>query len=384
MIGNCILFVAELTGIVWTACALALAIGIGRLKLPESEAVTCGEATASLGKPTVSVLIAARNEEHNIGRCLEAMSRQDYPDQLREIVVIDDNSTDGTAGIVKSYLDRIKGLRLIDAGELRPGMAPKKSALIKGIHATTGEIILTTDADCEPPPGWITGIVEAFSTETDSVVGYSPLRGAGQMGKLSRFDGLVSAVISAGSIGLGIAGSAVGRNFAYRRRAWQDAGGFGGSAAGASGDDDLLLQRIARNGGRIAFAIDPGTFVPARGKASFTDWWCMKRRHFSAGKRYTPSLKVLGSLLYLFNPALIAMFVFAMLGHIDPILAAAVWGAKLSVDGLALARGVRLFNERGWIVPWLIGEIISPFILTILIPASLVGKIAWKGRKLER
>ena len=368
-----ILWLTVTTGAVWVAVALALMTGLGRHR-----------STSTDMKPTVSVIIAARNEENNIGNCLQALSAQDYPAELREIVVIDDNSTDRTKEIAEGYLTRIPGLRIIDAGAPLKGVAPKKSALIKGIGESSGDVIITTDADCSPPPGWITEMAGLFEPDVEAVVGFSPLEGKGLTGALVNFDSLVNAVVSAGSLGLGVAGSAVGRNFAYRRKAWLDAGGFGSGAAAASGDDDLLLQRIAANGGRILFATDPASFVPATGKKSPVEWWRMKRRHFSAGRRYKPGLIVLGTLLYLFNPALIAMTVCVICGEIKPCwLIISIWGLKISVDGLALARGADLFKVYNWKIPWLVAELISPFILTVLLPASMVGRIGWKGRLLK-
>ena len=368
-----ILYITLITGAIWAATVIALNIGLGRHK-----------AFSSDFKPRLSVLIAARNEEKNIDDCLLTLSAQDYPVDLREIVVIDDNSTDRTKEIASGYTERIPGFKVIDVGTPREGVAPKKSALITGIAETTGEIIITTDADCSPPPGWLSEMAGLFEPDVDAVVGFSPLEGRGIAGALARFDSLVNAVISAGALGLGVAGSAVGRNFAYRRKAWQDAGGFGTGAAAASGDDDLLLQRIAANGGKILFATDPATFVPAWGRKSLVEWWRMKRRHFSAGKRYKFGLVILGTLLYLFNPALIALTVFAICGEIEPYwMITSTWCLKISIDGLALERGAERFRIYDWKLTWLIAELVSPFILTVLLPASMVGKIGWKGRRLR-
>ncbi|MDP8237593.1 MAG: glycosyltransferase [Candidatus Hatepunaea meridiana] len=372
-IGDLIYWLTVSTGIIWAIVTIALSIGLRLLKTVKD-----------IAKPTVSVLIAARNEEDNIGNCLEALSKQDYPVHMRVILVIDDNSTDDTWKIANGFIGNIPGLKVIKAGKPAGNIAPKKNALITGIDATAGDVIITTDADCTPPTGWISSIAGLFEPDVQAVVGFSPLKGHGIAGAISRFDSLVNAVISAGALGLGKAASAVGRNFAYRRSAYDDAGGFGSSAIGASGDDDLLLQRIASKGGKIIFATDPNSFVPARGKDTIVDWLRMKRRHFSAGKRYSTDLIILGTLLYLFNPVLIASTILSIVGILDPVVIAAIWGAKLSVDGLALSRGARLFHTQSWIIPWIFAELISPFLLTVLIPASQIGKIRWKGRKLKK
>ena len=105
----------------------------------------------------VSVIIPARNEEGHIGQCLDSILKQTYPSHLLEIIVIDDHSSDRSAAIVETYANR--GVRLLSlskkiAGE--PGLvAYKKKAIELGIDQSTGELIITTDADCTVPPGWL-------------------------------------------------------------------------------------------------------------------------------------------------------------------------------------------------------------------------------------
>jgi cellulose synthase/poly-beta-1,6-N-acetylglucosamine synthase-like glycosyltransferase len=359
-------------GSVWAIAVILLAIGLGRLRRVSS---------ASL--PRVTVLVAARNEEHNILNCLKALSAQDYPADLREIIIIDDNSTDQTSEIVENFIDTLSGFKLIRAEPTPIGIAPKKHALMIGINASDSDIIITTDADCQPPPGWLRNMAGCFTPDVDAVVGHSPLQDIGLTSALAHFDGFVNAVISSGTLGLGKASSSVGRNFAYRRTAFNEVGGFGSGLATASGDDDLLLQRIVKNGGKAVFNINPKSFVPAQGQQTLRGWWRMKRRHYSAGKHYNPALITIGIFLYAFNPLLIIATIMAAIGRFDPVTIAAIWGAKASIDGLALSRGARLLHEPDWLLSWLIAEFISPLILTVLLPLSMVGNVRWKDRSLR-
>ncbi|MCF7809385.1 glycosyltransferase [bacterium] len=358
-------------GSVWVVAVFLLAIGLGRLRRVSS---------ASL--PSVSVLVAARNEEQNILKCLKALSEQNYPSDLREYIIINDNSTDRTAEIIEEFINTTPGFRLLQAEPAPAGVAPKKHTLLTGINASTGDIILTTDADCQPPHGWLRSMTGCFKPDTDAVVGHSPLHEIGLISSLVHFDGFINAVISAGTLGLGKASSSVGRNFAYLRTAFNKVGGFGSGLTTASGDDDLLLQRIVKNGGNAVFNIDPRSFVPALGQQTLRGWWQMKRRHYSAGKRYNPALIAIGIFLYAFNPLLIITAIMAAYGSYDPGTIAAVWGAKACIDGLALSRGARLLREHDWLLSWFLAEIVSPLIFTILLPLSMVGKVKWKDRTL--
>ena len=96
---------------------------------------------------SISIIIPARNEEENIGELLKKLLEQTYAKELVEIIVVDDHSTDKTAEIVAQY-EKVKLLRL----ENDISNSFKKKAIEKGITAAAGELIITTDADCVPPP----------------------------------------------------------------------------------------------------------------------------------------------------------------------------------------------------------------------------------------
>ena len=93
----------------------------------------------------VSVIIPARNEEKNIGRCLESLLKQDYPDY--EVIVVDDRSTDKTAAIVKNLQSEHPNLVLLPIEELSSGWTGKNHALHQGVALAKGGWFLFTDAD---------------------------------------------------------------------------------------------------------------------------------------------------------------------------------------------------------------------------------------------
>lgn len=97
--------------------------------------------------PSVSVLIPARNEEHNIGNCLSALLEQDFPNF--EVIVIDDQSTDRTAEVVRKFQEKSKAVKLIKGKELPPGWIGKNHALYQGVQKASGEYLLFLDADAK-------------------------------------------------------------------------------------------------------------------------------------------------------------------------------------------------------------------------------------------
>lgn len=99
--------------------------------------------------PTVSILIPAHNEEVVIRQTLKAMVQLSYPKHLLEIIVINDNSSDGTGDIVRSFSEQYDHIHMI---ETKPPFAGKgkSTALNEGLKASTGEVICVYDADNMP------------------------------------------------------------------------------------------------------------------------------------------------------------------------------------------------------------------------------------------
>lgn len=111
--------------------------------------------------PLVSILVPARNEEVNIGNCLESLLRQDYPNF--EIVVLDDNSVDRTAEIVRELMARDERVRLIKGQPLPEGWAGKPFACYELAQQARGDWFLFVDADTVHEPHMLRSVmVEAL------------------------------------------------------------------------------------------------------------------------------------------------------------------------------------------------------------------------------
>jgi glycosyltransferase involved in cell wall biosynthesis len=110
--------------------------------------------TNTTPQTNISVIVPARNEESNIGRLLDSLDRQSYPRWLFNVLVVDDNSTDSTAQIVRQYR---AVLMQLDGNILS---SHKKKAIETGIQAATGDLIVTTDADCTAERDWLNAIAQ--------------------------------------------------------------------------------------------------------------------------------------------------------------------------------------------------------------------------------
>ncbi len=114
------------------------------------------------GAPLVSIIIPAYNEESYIGRCLESLKRQAYPEDRIEVIVVDNGSTDTTPAIARDH-----GARLEIDAEARVGGLRNH-----GARMSRGTVLAFLDADCVAPPNWIeTAVAELGGDETLGAIG---------------------------------------------------------------------------------------------------------------------------------------------------------------------------------------------------------------------
>lgn len=101
----------------------------------------------------ISVIVPCYNEERRIGGCLRALLALDYPKENREILVVDNNSTDSSIEVIEKHRG-IEVLSEVSRGDF--------AARNRGLAASQGEVIAFTDADTAPLPNWLERIEAAF------------------------------------------------------------------------------------------------------------------------------------------------------------------------------------------------------------------------------
>lgn len=114
--------------------------------------------------PLVSIIVPARNEAPNLGPLLASLARTTYGN--REVIVVDDRSTDGTAEIVRATMARTDGwLKLVEGEDLPPDWYGKPWACWQGSRAAAGDVLLFTDADTRHEPDLLGRTVAALEDQ---------------------------------------------------------------------------------------------------------------------------------------------------------------------------------------------------------------------------
>jgi len=331
---------------------------------------------------TVSVIVAARNEERTIGNCLEALLRQTYTVDHCEFVIVDDRSSDGTAAIVDHYCQRFRHVKLVRIQSVPTGIAPKKNALHQGISASQGEIILTTDADCVPAPGWISAMVSYFEPRVGLVAGFSPLEQENDRSLFTRLmtlDSLSLAAVAAGSFGMGRPLTCSGRNLGYRRETFLAVGGFKEFQHFVSGDDDLLLHRIRQHSDwDMRYAAIPEAIVRSQAPTNFRQFANQRIRHASKGRFYSPSM-VLGLMgVYLLNFNLLSLLLLSLTFNKYLLYWVALMIMKSLPEFLLITRFARFvqYTKLLRVFPWAMMAHV-PYVVIFGLLGQL-GKFQWK------
>jgi len=191
--------------------------------------------------PTATVIVAARNEEANILRCLKSLDALVYPEDKLEIIIVDDRSTDATGKIIDEYIkDKKRFIKLVTTKEIGR-LKGKTNALANAIKIANGEIILTTDADCEVAPTWAKAIASYFRKDVGMVNGYTDQSAENNFEGMQSLDFIYLLAVASGATNFNKPLSCIGNNMAYRKSAYTDVGGYENLPFSVTEDFNLMF-----------------------------------------------------------------------------------------------------------------------------------------------
>lgn len=337
-----------------------------------------------------SVIIPARNEESNIAGCLQSVMRQNYPLQLFEVIVVDDYSTDNTAGIVQELQMQYANLKLIQLEKLlhtKQLNSYKKKAIEVAILQADGDFIVTTDADCIINKGWLQNY-DAYICKNKAVFVAAPVRFWDTGSFVSKFqclDFMSLQGITAASVAAGFHSMCNGANLAYSKNIFEQVGGFKGIDNIASGDDMMLMHKIYKHDKKgVGFLFSQDAVVLTQPMPTWREFFNQRIRWASKADKFDDKriIAVL-AVVYLFNVSFIAV----------PL--AAVWHNqlwswwlvmilfKIVIELRFMWPVAKFFKERK-LLRWF--PVMQPLHIGYTVIAGWLGKFGsykWKGRKVK-
>lgn len=330
----------------------------------------------------VSVLIAARNEEATIHLTINDILAQQYPKELFELIIVDDHSTDRTADIIRSYADQ--GVQLLQLNEREPLNSYKKKALSEAIKIAQGNLIVATDADCRMGAFWLPAIV-GFYQDNDLLMISSPVTYFEEKSLFERLQTLEFSFLiglGAASIGNGKASTCNGANLAYCKSTFYEVGGFKGIDELASGDDELLLQKVAeKHPHKIGFLKQREAIVYTHAKPNLKELMQQRRRWASKSTKYKDKkVIILAVFIWLFNVSMLLNFILIFYNPLYLKLFLIQLLLKLLFEAVFLIPILSFFKKTNLM---LLLFLLSPLHVLYLVYVGIAGnnrKYHWKGR----
>jgi glycosyltransferase involved in cell wall biosynthesis len=335
----------------------------------------------------ISIIIPARNEEKNLPALLGSLQDQSYPMHLFEVIIVDDFSTDATVSIARQY----SFVKCILLKNFVPYIinSYKKKAIEIGIQESKGELIVTTDADCIVPEDWLQTIASFYHTHQSQLI-VMPVAincSARPIEIFQALDFMSLQGITAASVHKKVHSMCNGANLAYTRKAFDAVNGFKGIDTIASGDDMLLMHKIAEQyPAGIQYLKSKNVIVQTAPVHSIAAFFNQRIRWASKADKYNDKrIFVVLLLVYFLNLLLLLL----------PLLSV-VNGQLSMVRYWLLLLAVKTFFELAFLFPvanffgkqrllWLF-PLAQPFHILYTVVAGWLGKFGsykWKGRKVK-
>ena len=361
------------------------------LKAWKAETNFSFEAEKVLLSTRVSIVLAVRNEAEVIENCLSCLVNQNYPKELFEIIVVNDNSSDNTAQIVQDCIQRHPQvhIRLITLPDALHNFAPKKRALKCGIDNANADFILTSDADCSMGRDWIANHVAYYQkTKAKLIVGPVKMKSTQDDSLLNTFQNydLMSLVASGGaSLYYHKPLLCNGANLSFEKAAYlntiQD---FEGKKL-ASGDDMFLMLAIKNKFPQsIHFLKSSQALVETWPEKNIAALLTQRKRWASKALRYNDSYILSRSLLIgLTHFALLTTGIISFLNLHFSLLFLLLFLTKFTVDFIFLKRISFFFGEKISRLKTLYLVFLYPLFILLLLVMGIRKNYIWKDRKLN-
>ncbi len=332
----------------------------------------------------VSLLISARNEERIINRLLKSIDNLAYPKDLLQVLIANDDSKDGTLGILLDFAKNRSWIQILDLSESQPEekLKGKTRALAQMAHLASGEYLFFTDADVELPSTWITGMLAELSNDIPNrrtnekpvgvLVGVTGMRLTSFFAAMQALEWFMVITFNKDMSDKNIATTGMGNNMAVLKEAYFAVGGY--EKIGFSILEDYTLYKKIIAAGYdfrqvytpevLAYTIPPDNYFEQRKR------WVAGAFEDKSGPLYLGLIQALSLPLYL----LIACFSWKISLGIFLIVMFYYYSVAFKFESKMGLKGYMKYIPAFSIylpISWFI-QFVNYF---------LPGKVVWKGRR---
>lgn len=332
-------------------------------------------------KTSFTIVVPFRNEKENLPNLLHSISLLNYPKELVEIILVDDDSNDSW----KMEDGRWKlEIRLIK--NERKSNSPKKDAIETAIEIAKNDWIITTDADCLIQKDWLTTF-DQYIQENEvemlaSGVCYVPK--SGFLSAFQNLDFLSLQGATIGSFGINQPFMCNGANFAYSKHFFKELKGFQGNETIASGDDVFLLQKaVSVTPIKVGFLLAKESIVATKPTENWTELFQQRVRWASKSTGYSSFYgKLLALVVFGGNLAWILSFLLWLTSILDQNIFMLFFALKFLIDFILIYKTANFLESKLQYV--LASSLLYPFFCVSVAVYSLFGNYSWKGRNFRK
>ncbi len=340
-------------------------------------------------KTKFSIIIPFKNEEENLPALIESILDLEYPRDLFEVILVDDDSNDASVTVIKNILQNELlentsqkiNLTIIQNNRLTP--SPKKDAISTAINKAQNEWIITTDADCLLPKQWLK-VYDQFIQNKDPIFIAGPVKYQESNSFLKNFQTLeLLSLIGATIGGFGIKKPFLcnGANLAYKRNLFFELNGFAGNTKIASGDDVFLMEKAVKhhpNG--VHYLKSLMATVTTSPQQNLKGLINQRLRWAAKTLNYTSTfVKFTGALVFFMNILLILGVVLATSQVLDIKILSIIFLLKFTLDYTLIKKSANFLNCKNLFLDYTISSFLYP-IFSVFIALASFGGFSWKGR----
>jgi poly-beta-1,6-N-acetyl-D-glucosamine synthase len=327
----------------------------------------------------ISIVVAFRNEENSLPRLLASLNNQLYPEELREVILVNDHSDDGSLHIARDFTRTHTGFYCLSNDNDENG---KKAAVLKGIKQSRFNFIASTDADCTMGRDWLSTLAAIFSTQNARmIIGLVDMDA--KPGLFNRFQEIEFSSLVASGAGAAACGKPIycnAANLAFDKKLFLSYADPL-SVSVPSGDDTLFMLRVKQDPSLRIVLMKSGTgIVTTSGAVTIREFFNQRSRWASKSRYYTDrDILYTAGLVLAISLAMVYSGVELAAGNniwLFPLLLF----SKSMVDFLFLSDFLRFYGKRIKPLLFVMFETIYPFYILISAAMGLFGRYTWKRR----
>ena len=366
--------------IVYAILIAAFTIGFNNIKLRKS---TFEEPTQEF-----SVIIPFRNEANHLNNLLQSILNLNYPNNLFEVLLVNDESEDDSCTIIESFQKTHSHLNIHIIKNIRKTGSPKKDAINTAIKQSKFNWIVSTDADCEVPTNWLQSF-NTFISKKRPVFISAAVKFKEEQSFLFHvqnlnFISLIGSTI--GAFGIKKPFLCNGANLCYRKDTFKKLNGFDGNTSIASGDDVFLLEKMIKNfPKKTHFLKSKENIVVTNSEKQWKSFLNQQIRWASKSGAYKNWFSiVVGSTVFITNLSIliIGFSLFFELSHYQLFIALLL--QKIFFDIVLIEKTATFLNSKRSLIYFPIVSIAYPFFTVFVVLLSVLKKYEWKGRKFHK